>query len=500
VASSATVIAATAPAANAQAAPVAPAGPASRPAPVSASAAATPAAAPAGPTSAERFGRLRDAHAAQRWLEVLEESIPVATALARDGKAESVEMSEVLLMRGDALRVAGDAAAAHASYRASLDAAERAAGPQGTALLLPLERLADAARAAGLREEEVELVARSLAILRRRDGLRTAGTDELQGRLIDGLAALGRFDAAEREALTQLRAAESRYGTDSPALLPALDAVATLYSSFAAGAQARPHLERMVRLLETGGSPDDPRLLKPLLGLSRSHALEYRFGIVDPRTMSVHADRTADVRRPVENAFAPPLCVTDPRTGLPVCQQVPTPFTRPNLPPRLSTDGEAPLLRALRIAEAQPSVTPFQRGVVHVEAGDWFLLRGEAARAHEHYRKAWTLLADPAGRPTGFENPLRAPRQLLYRRPASTQDFAHLPAGKFTVQSVVTEFTVRPDGRVGDVRTVEENTNLRRLEDARAAVRGAVFAPRLENGEPVATEGVRIVENFPVPR
>ena len=59
---------------------------------------------------------------------------------------------------------------------------------------------------------------------------------------------------------------------------------------------------------------------------------------------------------------------------------------------------------------------------------------------------------------------------------------------------VEASFTVTKDGRTTDVSTSDTDATEAQQKVVLAAVRRARYAPRLENGEPVDTEGVKLRE------
>ncbi len=159
---------------------------------------------------------------------------------------------------------------------------------------------------------------------------------------------------------------------------------------------------------------------------------------------------------------------------------------------RMNPDGE----RALRMAlEALAKAAPIDRrarGETLVELGDWYLIGGATAKASEAYREGWKEL-EAAG--NDAVSLLQAPRRLAYRPPsASIARGSPSDPLNYEERYVDVRFDVQPDGKLTNVTTASTDAPPAIEKATLFAVRKARYAPRIENGEPVATEGIQLRE------
>lgn len=214
-------------------------------------------------------------------------------------------------------------------------------------------------------------------------------------------------------------------------------------------------------IAESAAGRGTPQSVGSLRGLARTYYLEFIYG--------------------PEEAEAPP----DPFQSNASLQQL-------GQESRLNPDGE----RALRYAlEALSKVDPVDRrarGETLVELGDWYLIGGATAKANQAYREGWKELVAAGNDAAAL---LQAPRRLAYRPPSASIARARPnDPGSYEERYVETRFKVLADGKVDDVETVGTDAPQSIEKATQYAVRKARYAPRLENGEPVATEGVTLRE------
>src|SRR5262249_31708596 len=127
-----------------------------------------------------------------------------------------------------------------------------------------------------------------------------------------------------------------------------------------------------------------------------------------------------------------------------------------------------------------------------LELGDWYLCAGQTEKSTAQYREAWKeleLAGDTAA--------VAAPRQPAYRAPDSSATRSPLAERDNSEEHVVeVTFTVTRDGRTSAVFTDSADASDGQQKSVLIAVRRARYAPRLENGEPVETTGVKLQERL----
>jgi hypothetical protein len=158
---------------------------------------------------------------------------------------------------------------------------------------------------------------------------------------------------------------------------------------------------------------------------------------------------------------------------------------------RLNPDGEHAILLALRAIDKAQPVDHMRRAVALVELGDWYMSGGVLPRGLQAYREAWRdfLLG-------GSTAALAAPRQLGYRPPWSSVSRAKGDHDNMDEHFVEASFTVTKDGRTTDITVSDTDATEAQQKAVLSAIRKARYAPRLEDGEPADTEGVKLRERL----
>ncbi len=92
---------------------------------------------------------------------------------------------------------------------------------------------------------------------------------------------------------------------------------------------------------------------------------------------------------------------------------------------------------------------------------------------------------------------LGAPRLLAYRAPPSSISRSPLAERDNTEEhSVEATFAVTRDGHTSAVVTTSSDASGAQQKQVQSAVKRARYAPRIENGEPVETQGVKLLEKL----
>lgn len=325
-------------------------------------------------------------------------------------------------------------------------------------LIAPLRGLGETYLATRQYAEAALALKRATDLSRNLDGLFNVDQLETLDSLIEAYIGLERLQDAEKESQYAFRVAESAYGRTDLRLLEPLDRLARWYEYVGRYTTARGLHARALQLSETQASPGSPLGVDALRGLARTYYLEFIYGPEDP-----------------ESAAADPMA--------PIA---PTPEGR------LNPDGERALKLALEaLGRAQPPDVQARAGTL-VELGDWYLIGGALARAHDAYRQGWAESQSAGGAALAT---LQQPRRLAYRPPSiSIARASPTRPDEWEERFVEVRFTVGTDGRVSAVETAATNAPPAAERSVQFSVRRARYAPRLENGEPVETTGVLLRE------
>ena len=266
----------------------------------------------------------------------------------------------------------------------------------------------------------------------------------------------GEYIDADKQQFFTLRVSERAYGYDSEDLLPTLIRLGRYFADRGAltsqfGDNDQRYLreslfrrsldlyERAVNIIEVNYGPNDPRLVEPLQGLSRTRLMQ-----------------------------------------------------------RTNNKSEEALERALYVIESNPTTDLPDRIDAIIRLGDLYTLTSDS-RAGDLYLRAWDLMHENADynwlKVQAFGTPTRLyPRAqsvvYLDRRPSSADEDSEL--------FIDAEYTVKVDGRVGDVKLLGKNVpndQVRRLRSQLAASR---FRPRIVEGELVETKNLIIHQRFRV--
>jgi len=329
-------------------------------------------------------------------------------------------------------------------------------------LMRPLIGLGETYLATRQHAEGATALKRAVDLSRNLDGLFNVEQLDILDPLIESYVALDRLADAEKENQYAFRVAESAYGRNDLRMLEPLDRLARWNEFVGRYTTARGLHARALQVAENGAGRGTPQSVASLRGLARSYYLEFIYG-------------------PEETEQPPDPFATN--SAMPQVGQSEN---------RLNPDGERALRFALEaLAKAEPPDRR-ARGETLVELGDWYLIGGAPAKANEAYREGWKELSAAGNDATAM---LTAPRRLAYRPPSASIARAR-PSDpeNYEERFVEVRFKVLPDGKVVDVETAGTDASAAIEKATLFAVRKARYAPRLENGEPVLTEGVTLRE------
>ncbi|MGD9597164.1 MAG: tetratricopeptide repeat protein [Steroidobacteraceae bacterium] len=359
----------------------------------------------------------------------------------------------------------GNFRAAEEAYRRALAILDGVAPATDRARLRPLQGLGMSYARTDQPGPAADTLKQAVDLSRNLDGLYNLEQLDFVRALIDVYVAQNRLEDAEREHLYAFRIEETAYGPRDPRMLFAYDYLARWYEYVGRYTTARTEHLRALRLAEATSGRGSLASVTPLRGIARAYRLEYLYG-PEITQESTAAD--------------PVLFSTNPGTG-----QTAT---------SLNSEGARALQLAVNAASRARPPVPGVLGAALVDQGDWYLTAGDSREAMDTYRKAWTSLVA-----AGETKLVEAPRQLRYKPPsASITRFTGGDIDNFEEHVVVAKFTVKANGRTAEVVTSSDTASKDHQEGVEAAVRKALYAPRLENGEPVETTGVTLTERLVV--
>jgi tetratricopeptide (TPR) repeat protein len=160
--------------------------------------------------------------------------------------------------------------------------------------------------------------------------------------------------------------------------------------------------------------------------------------------------------------------------------------------------SEQALERALFVIESNPTTDLPDRIEAIIRMGDLYT-RTSDKRAGETYLRAWNLMEENPGYDGLKRQAFGAPTRLYPRE----QRIANIDRRPKNVNAdeelfIVAEYTVRTDGKVRDVKLLDNNVHSAQRRRLRNQLLAARFRPRIVNGELVKTENLIIHQSFRV--
>jgi TonB family protein len=424
-------------------------------------------AAPA-PTAAAEFRRLYDAG---DYPAAVGQALAVLAEAERREPVDAEELQVALMNLGLVQRLAGDYLDSEATYRRVIDLIEGAGRVTSPRLARAHAGLALTYYAARRYDLAVPSFERAIALNRRAEGLFNEDQLPLLDKQADALTELGRVEDALQTHRYALRLVERRHGAKSLRYASELVALGRWYTRARAYESSRYTLRLAVDLVVELEGPQSLELVGPLTAAADNA----RRWLTDASAIA----ELANVDRQV--------MYHDPVTPGP-----------PSLSPAtIQSEGLRALERAAEIVDARPDAPRASVAAVRVQLGDLNQLRQTPERALPHYQQAWQAAAGETegGRPLQqvlFGEPLL----LYYAAPDGWNRYAGRPAEEVERRNAELAVTVSPQGRVRESKVVNDAGDPRLGQRAQRAAETARYRPRLEDGQPVETTGVRFVQPF----
>ena len=358
----------------------------------------------------------------------------------------------------------------------------------------------------GKHDEAIAALTRAMQIKRVNEGLQSTGQLLILEQLIKSNIANADWEEVDRNYQQLLWIHKRNYGTGDPRLLPVVDMVGRWKlkaykenlldsSAITTIGESEKLFRDTINILERQYGENDPRLINPLYGRALTN-YQYALEVANTPQDEFHGagspTRTQVVCRtvPTPNGGARRICNTI---------RVPDPTyyaSQSNnkdfaLGQRIIAVGKA-LKQIVQIHEAQPDLPKASHARALVHLGDWNLLRGKKTTAHKNYKSAYQLLTDSGEYQEVIEELFSKPQNLPALRLPLPEVDNKLEEEKTT--SVLASFDVSRSGRAKNVKILESEpadaTSARRK--AKKTIRGRLYRPRIENGEPVDTVGNKI--------
>lgn len=332
----------------------------------------------------------------------------------------------------------GDYEGSEASYRRSIAIVEKADGYYSDRLVRPLMGLGVTFNAAGRYQQGLLAFQRAQHITHRREGVYNLDQIELIDGETQSYLGLNEFSEADRSQRLAFIISERKLGKDNIDLVPAMQKLAQWYQRTFQYANERIMYERALEILEAHHGANDLALIEPLRGIATSRNLE-------------------GLRR---------------------------------------SEGEQALERRLEIVRASPEATPTQHLSALVELGDWYMASNKPDQGIELYKEAWDYIQGNNELSFELSDIFDNPVRLLYRSPVVSDSEPISTSDDDGEKFIDLEFTVTSTGRVVDIKIQDANVRNVIKRAVKFAVAKARYRPRLVDGVPVDTEGVRMRQTF----
>jgi tetratricopeptide (TPR) repeat protein len=438
---------------------------------------ATPAATPATPATAigasDAYGNFRREFDAARYEAAIPYAQRVLELAQQAAPSPTDETVLVALMNlGMTQNLADDYVAAESTFLRVIDLAQRSGRPQHARLARAHAGLATAYHEGSRHDLAVNSFDQAIALTRRHDGVLTEQQVPLLEQYIDSLTELGRYEDAVNVQRYLLRIATRKYGADGLGTVPRLEQIGRWYASIGAYDASRRTLKHAIGIVESAAGENSPQLVGPLLALAACN----RRQMLDPTQLAAGPD--GDTNSVFNNPDS-----ANPQSGF--------------SPRMMASEGERALLRAVEITEGMPEPSPELIATVRVQTGDWYQVRGQPERALPHYVlgvQAAGMISGPVDGKSWVDALFGAPVLLHIVRADAWNRYAQRPATEVEVLNIVVEAEVNARGQVVAAKVIDDAGDAKRAEKAAASLGSARYRPRFEQGQPVATTGVRFTQ------
>ena len=385
--------------------------------------------------------------------------------------ARSEELQVALMNLALAQLRAGDYVAAEASFQRVIglvEASGRLTSPRLARAYAGLGLTYHAARRYDLAAVSLD---RAISLNRRAEGLFNEEQLPLLEKQADALTELDRPDDALQTHRYALRLVGRRFGEQSLRYAKQLESFGRWYTRAGAYESARVVLRDALDLVVQIKGADSLELIGPLTAAADNS----RRWLMDP---DASFESLPDDQRRI--LYHDPVLPSPPSLA----------------PSMIASEGLRALERATAIVDAHPDAPPSSVAVVHAQLGDLFQIRQAPDAALPHYLRAWQAAsrAPPQDGRRLEQLLFDEPVLLQYVLPDGWDRYAARPPAEVERRLVEIEATVTPQGQLQDLKLVSDAGDAKFAQRALRAAETARYRPRLADGQPVATTGVRFTQ------
>jgi tetratricopeptide (TPR) repeat protein len=317
----------------------------------------------------------------------------------------------------------------------AIDIVEKAEGEFSISLVEPYRALGRAYIKGARYPEAITVLEQAQNVSQRNLGLFNVEQSGVIDDLTTAYLGLGDTTEARRMQLERLDNAVKRFGANDPRVFPFRYQLADYYQRSRLTESAREQYTQVLKSQESRLSPNDPELMSPLRQLAQIDLLTTQ-------------GETAEARDRLE-----------------------------------------------AVLEQNPTADPLERGMSLAALGDWAIVTGDVDDARLYYKQAWDAIA--AKPDADVVNVFAKPVLLDFIAPLDAVDRGERSRRPYSWAQVEARFDVAADGRTYNVSLVGREAPLSPIESRFVRrLRETHFRPRLVDGEPVATDGVRFTHLF----
>ena len=424
------------------------------------------------PQAQSEFKRLLDAG---DYPAAVEQARRVVDLTEQTNPAPSEALQVALMNLALAQNRAGDYVAAESSYLRVIEVIDASGRRTSPRLARAYAGLAATYYAAKRYDLAAASYGNAVAVLRRTAGLYDESQLPWLEQQADALTEVGRNQDALRAHRYALRVVAHHEGEASLAYARQLEALGRWYTRVGGYEASRSALRKAAELVVDAGGPNSLDLIGPLT----AYAGNARRWLMDPSLDEMTA-MDEQRRSMFQDSMMPPPPSLSPST--------------------IASEGQKALERAAAIVATHPDASPALSAGVQVQLGDWYQVRQQPDRALPYYRQAWQSVGTAPDGGKLRESLFGGPVLLQYDAPDSWNRHATRPPDEVELRFVEVELSVTAQGLPKEARVVGIDSGQRLANLALRAAASAIYRPRLLQGEPVATAGVRFSQPFYVLR
>lgn len=306
-------------------------------------------------------------------------------------------------------------------------------------------------------ESAEQYLRRAQHVVHRQGGVFSVDQLPILGRLVSLSQGAGNHDAADRQQLLRLEILEKAFGADSVKLLPALTELGQYFVN----------RSNMI-----------PANAPPVFKLQRVRLFEHSIALFE-RAVDIVSHQYGE-----EDLLLVPILV----------EMAKAQSTRVSG----RSDAERMLRQAVALTDSSPTSTAIQKAQVRMTLADFYQIN-RLDGAMGYYTEAWHLLAAESGGEdaanAAFEMPVSLNLNMNGAYRIDEKQSRAEPGEKLVVE---VQYTVDMDGRMRDQKILSSNIARKVSRGLQRQLRGVVFRPRIQDGEPVAVEGLSYEQRYVV--